>query len=333
MRQASNALARAIEEALERQRLPAGHILGQLSGGQVAPAASGSPGVVDRDDLVALSDAAPQPLGVAAAGSTGAAADAGHVHAHGDQTGGSLHAAATSGAAGFMAAADKSKLDGVAAGATANATDAQLRDRSTHTGTQLASSISDLVEATQDTVAALLTAGANVTLSYNDAAGTLTIEVSGVPSHAHSATDVTSGTLADARLSSNVALKNAANTFSANQQINGELQVAVVNPGGATSSFQFYDDNRARLLVRRLKGASASQSVVVTFAGDTLNWVFGSDWVGNGSNDFFIYHTGANPDLYIDQYGRVYLYNLRIAPASPAAGELYVDASGFLKRG
>ena len=32
-----------------------------------------------------------------------------------------------------------SKLNGIAAGATANATDAQLRDRSTHTGTQLAS--------------------------------------------------------------------------------------------------------------------------------------------------------------------------------------------------
>lgn len=45
--------------------------------------------------------------------------------------------------AGVMSAADKSKLDGVSSGATANATDAQLRDRSTHTGTQAASTISD----------------------------------------------------------------------------------------------------------------------------------------------------------------------------------------------
>lgn len=49
--------------------------------------------------------------------------------------------AATTGAAGSMSAADKSKLDGVASGATANATDAQLRDRSTHTGTQAPATI------------------------------------------------------------------------------------------------------------------------------------------------------------------------------------------------
>ncbi len=59
-------------------------------------------------------------------------------------SGGSAHAVATTSAAGFMSAADKSKLDGIAAGATANATDAQLRDRSTHTGTQAISTVSGL---------------------------------------------------------------------------------------------------------------------------------------------------------------------------------------------
>jgi len=39
--------------------------------------------------------------------------------------------------------ADESKLDGIAAQATKNATDAQLRSRSTHTGSQAASTISD----------------------------------------------------------------------------------------------------------------------------------------------------------------------------------------------
>lgn len=58
--------------------------------------------------------------------------------------GGAAHADATTGAAGFMAAADKTKLDGIAAGATANATDAQLRDRATHTGTQAISTVSSL---------------------------------------------------------------------------------------------------------------------------------------------------------------------------------------------
>jgi len=53
------------------------------------------------------------------------------------------HANATPSTPGFMAAADKSKLDGIAAGATANATDAQLRDRATHTGTQTLDTTTD----------------------------------------------------------------------------------------------------------------------------------------------------------------------------------------------
>jgi len=40
--------------------------------------------------------------------------------------------------------AEKNKLAAVAAGATANATDAQLRDRATHTGTQPISSVANL---------------------------------------------------------------------------------------------------------------------------------------------------------------------------------------------
>jgi hypothetical protein len=40
-------------------------------------------------------------------------------------------------------ATERTKLTGIATGATANATDAQLRDRSTHTNTQTASTISD----------------------------------------------------------------------------------------------------------------------------------------------------------------------------------------------
>ncbi|MDZ7868836.1 MAG: hypothetical protein U5L02_06460 [Rheinheimera sp.] len=45
---------------------------------------------------------------------------------------------------GLMSAADKTKLSGISAGATVNATDAQLRDRSTHTGVQAISTITDL---------------------------------------------------------------------------------------------------------------------------------------------------------------------------------------------
>ena len=53
-------------------------------------------------------------------------------------------AAASTTAAGVMTAADRSKLNGIAAGATANSTDAQLRDRSTHTGNQPISTVTGL---------------------------------------------------------------------------------------------------------------------------------------------------------------------------------------------
>lgn len=49
--------------------------------------------------------------------------------------------AATITLAGAMTAADRIKLNGISTGATANATDSALRDRSTHTGTQLPSTI------------------------------------------------------------------------------------------------------------------------------------------------------------------------------------------------
>lgn len=51
--------------------------------------------------------------------------------------------AATVSVAGLQSATDKTKLDSVQTGATVNSTDAQLRNRVTHTGTQTASTISD----------------------------------------------------------------------------------------------------------------------------------------------------------------------------------------------
>lgn len=54
---------------------------------------------------------------------------------------GHVHGDATTAAAGFMSGADKTKLDTIAPSATANAADAQLRDRSTHTGVQAPTSL------------------------------------------------------------------------------------------------------------------------------------------------------------------------------------------------
>lgn len=59
-------------------------------------------------------------------------------------SGGTAHAEVIAGgASGFMSGADKTKLNGIATGATANSSDATLLNRANHTGTQLASTISD----------------------------------------------------------------------------------------------------------------------------------------------------------------------------------------------
>lgn len=65
-----------------------------------------------------LSNSAPQPIGTSGPGTDNSPSRADHVHAHGNQGGGSLHAAVVaSGASGFMTGADKAKLDGISAGA------------------------------------------------------------------------------------------------------------------------------------------------------------------------------------------------------------------------
>lgn len=109
--------------------------------------------------------------------------------------------AATTSAAGSMSAADKTKLDGIESGATADQTKADidalgvdadtvdgahaadLRARSTHTGTQAASTISDFAEASQDVVGGMVTGNteSGITVTYDDADGTLDFTVTDSP--------------------------------------------------------------------------------------------------------------------------------------------------------
>jgi hypothetical protein len=89
--------------------------------------------------------------------------------------------AATTLLAGVMTSSDKTKLDGVASGATANATNAQLRDRSTHTGVQPASSISDLAANTRMQVQSMFIAGSNVTLTPSGSGDSLQISIDASP--------------------------------------------------------------------------------------------------------------------------------------------------------
>ncbi len=78
--------------------------------------------------------------------------------AHGDQAGGTLHANASTSVAGFMSSTDKTKLDGIANGATA------YND-----------------EQAQDAVAAAIAAGTHtgITVGYNDVSNTFTFNAVG----------------------------------------------------------------------------------------------------------------------------------------------------------
>ena len=113
----------------------------------------------DPEDLTAaqaksiLAIAAGDVSGLAAIATSGSASDLGSGTlpaarfddtAHGSRGGAALHAAATTGVNGFMSAADKTKLDGVATGATANSSDATLLARANHTGTQAISTVTGL---------------------------------------------------------------------------------------------------------------------------------------------------------------------------------------------
>lgn len=66
------------------------------------------------------------------------------------------------------------------------------RARSSHTGTQTASTISDFAEAVDDEVATLLQAGSNITLTYNDAGNQLTIAAAGGTAPAFPSSTITS---------------------------------------------------------------------------------------------------------------------------------------------
>jgi hypothetical protein len=93
-----------------------------------------------------------------------------------------------------------------------------------------------------------LTTGTTRTLTVPDKSGTLATTDAG---------DMASGTLADARLSSNVPLKDAANTYTQNQTLNGTNNVAPNQTGASGSS----------LITRDLGDARHPQKMTVTTTG------------------------------------------------------------------
>jgi hypothetical protein len=115
------------------------------------------------------------------------------------QTGAVTIGDATTGVAGLMSTADKIKLNGIASGATANDTDANLKNRANHTGTQLAATISDFAASVLATVLSGLSLGTNAVISAADtvltALGKLQAQISahvgaGGGAHANASTSV-----------------------------------------------------------------------------------------------------------------------------------------------
>jgi hypothetical protein len=176
----------------------------------IAPATGTTPGSLSAADKVkldaladpTLSSSAPQQLGVAFAGVSTQAARGDHVHAHGAQAGGGLHATATPLANGFMSASQASKLEGIAAGAQVNVPtnlgvggggDARTLTSSTGASAALplatpatagllstfyATLLANFAGNVRDQILATLAAGSNVTLASAGSGASRTITIS-----------------------------------------------------------------------------------------------------------------------------------------------------------
>ncbi len=190
----------------------------------IAPATPTTPGSLSAADKAkldaladpTLSDALPQAVGNAGPGTSTRAARGDHVHAHGAQAGGGLHATATPQVAGFMSAADKTKLNSIAAGAQVNVPtnlgvggtgDARTITSSTgssaalplatSTTAGLLSSfyftlLSTFAANVRDQVLAMLQQGANITLTPSGTGASRTLTISSTASGGGGSGTVTS---------------------------------------------------------------------------------------------------------------------------------------------
>ena len=90
------------------------------------------------------------------------------ITSHAGSGGTSHESAVANSTAGFMTGVDKAKLDTIASSATANDTDANLKNRANHTGSQIASTISDFASSVIATALSGLSVASALAISAAD---------------------------------------------------------------------------------------------------------------------------------------------------------------------
>ena len=173
----------------------------------------------------------------------------------------------------------KTKLDGIATGATKNATDAQLRDRSTHTGTQPHTTITGLSDAATTTVASIRsgTTAANVGLGDVDNTSDLNKPISAATqaalatkassSHTHSWSQVTGQPATATRWPTFGEVSGKPSSFTPSphthpsSQITGLGTAATKNVGTGTDDIQTNSQNRSEFAAK--SGGAFTTDIIV----------------------------------------------------------------------